>query len=69
MSSASENPVRWVKSTHSGPTGGNCVEVAARGDGQVAVRDSWRPVGPALVFPAGAWAAFTRKWQAPAPSH
>jgi hypothetical protein len=64
MSSAAGNTpttnlVRWVKSTHSGPTGGNCVEVAALGEGQVAVRDSWRPAGPALVFPARQWAAFT----------
>jgi hypothetical protein len=67
-SSTPANSVRWVKSTHSGPTGGNCVEVAALGDGQVAVRDSvCVPVGPAVVFPAREWAAFTRKWQAPAP--
>jgi len=58
---------RWVKSSHSGPTGGNCVEVAALGDEQVAVRDSWRPAGPALVFPARQWAAFTGNWRAPAP--
>jgi hypothetical protein len=59
-SSTPTNPVRWVKSTHSGPTGGNCVEVAALDDGQIAVRDSWRPSGPALVFRARQWAAFTR---------
>ena len=72
MSSAASttpaNPVRWVKSTHSGPTGGNCVEVAALGDGQVAVRDSvCVPAGPALVFPARQWTAFTRMWWTPAP--
>ena len=48
---------RWVKSTHSGPTGGNCVEVAPLGC-RVAVRDSRHPAGPALVFPAAAWDAF-----------
>jgi Domain of unknown function (DUF397) len=48
---------RWVKSSGSGPTGGNCVEVAALGD-RVAVRDSRHPAGPALVFPAAAWDAF-----------
>jgi hypothetical protein len=48
----------WVKSTRSGPTGGNCVEVAFIGDGQVAVRNSRHPAGPALVFTAAEWDAF-----------
>jgi hypothetical protein len=74
MSSAASNApttntVRWVKSSHSGPTGGNCVEVAALSGGQVAIRDSWYPAGPALVFPACRWTAFTRMWRAPAPMH
>jgi hypothetical protein len=50
--------VRWGKSSYSGPTGGNCVEVAFLAGGQVAVRNSRRPSGPALVFSAGAWDAF-----------
>ena len=50
--------VTWIKSSHSGPTGGNCVETAALPDGAVAVRDSKVPGGPALVFPAAAWGAF-----------
>jgi hypothetical protein len=49
---------RWVKSRHSGPTGGNCVEVAFLADGAVAVRNSRRPAGPALVFSAPEWDAF-----------
>jgi Domain of unknown function (DUF397) len=49
---------RWVASSHSGPTGGNCVEVAFLAAGRVAVRDSRHPSGPALLFPAAAWAAF-----------
>jgi hypothetical protein len=49
---------RWVKSTHSGPTGGNCVEVACLGDGRVAVRDSRQPAGSALLFGQEQWAAF-----------
>lgn len=49
---------RWVKSTRSGPTGGNCVEVAVLGGGRVAVRDSRHAAGQALVFPAAGWAAF-----------
>ena len=49
---------RWVKSSYSGPTGGNCVEVARIGGGLVAVRDSQRAAGPALVFPVRVWSAF-----------
>ena len=49
---------RWVKSSRSGPTGSNCVEVAFLSDGQVAVRNSRQPAGPALVFNAPEWAAF-----------
>jgi hypothetical protein len=49
---------RWVKSSHSGPTGGNCVEVASLADGTVAVRDSRHPAGPALVFTTADWTAF-----------
>jgi hypothetical protein len=50
--------VRWVKSSRSGPTGGNCVEVARLDDGQVAVRNSRYPSGPALVFTEREWEAF-----------
>jgi hypothetical protein len=49
---------RWVKSSRSGPTGGNCVEVARLDDGQVAVRNSRYPYGPALVFTPQEWDAF-----------
>ncbi|MBV9380634.1 MAG: DUF397 domain-containing protein [Streptosporangiaceae bacterium] len=49
---------RWVKSRRSGPTGGNCVEVAFLSGRQVAVRDSRHPDGPALVFSAPEWNAF-----------
>jgi uncharacterized protein DUF397 len=42
----------WRKSRRSGPQGGNCVEVARLADGQVAVRNSRYPAGPALVFTA-----------------
>ena len=48
----------WVKSSRSAPTGGNCVEVAFLPGGQVAVRNSRQPGGPALVFTAPEWAAF-----------
>jgi hypothetical protein len=48
----------WVKSSYSGPTGGNCVELAHLHDGQVAVRNSRHPSGPALVFTPAEWDAF-----------
>ncbi len=56
---ATVTSARWVKSSYSGPTGGNCVEVASLADGSVAVRNSRHPSGPALVFPAPEWDAFT----------
>ncbi|SFF01360.1 protein of unknown function [Actinacidiphila alni] len=52
--------VDWFKSTYSDNTGGDCVEGARLpGGGAMAVRDSKDPQGPALVFPAAAWKAFT----------
>ncbi|MFJ2780712.1 MULTISPECIES: DUF397 domain-containing protein [unclassified Kitasatospora] len=51
---------RWFKSSYSS-NGGNCIEVAANlasTHGAVPVRDSKDPEGPALVFPAAAFAAF-----------
>lgn len=50
--------VRWIKSSYSGPTGGNCVEVAFLADGDVAVRNSRHRQAPALVFTRTEWAAF-----------
>jgi hypothetical protein len=49
----------WFKSSYSNDQGGNCVEGARLADGQMAVRDSKDPHGPALRFPAAAWTAFT----------
>jgi hypothetical protein len=49
----------WFKSSYSDSLGGNCVEGARLGDGSMAVRDSKDPEGPALLFPAAAWTAFT----------
>jgi Domain of unknown function (DUF397) len=48
----------WTKSSHSGPTGGNCVEVAFLPAGDVAMRNSRQPDGPALVFTPAEWDAF-----------
>ena len=47
----------WRRSTASGQLG-NCVEVAMLGSGEVAVRNSRHPTGPALVFTPAEWAAF-----------
>ncbi|MEG3637180.1 DUF397 domain-containing protein [Micromonospora palythoicola] len=49
---------RWRKSTRSGASGGNCVEVADNLPGVVGVRDSKNPNGPALTFAPSAWRAF-----------
>jgi len=48
----------WIKSRRSGPTGGNCVEVALLTGGEVALRNSRHPDGPALVFTRPEWEAF-----------
>lgn len=51
---------KWHKSSRSGSTGGNCVEVASNLPGVVGVRDSKDPTGPALVFGPEAWRAFVQ---------
>jgi hypothetical protein len=48
----------WRKSTRSGGTGGNCVEVADNLPSVVAVRDSKDQAGPVLVFTPAEWSAF-----------
>jgi hypothetical protein len=48
---------KWRKSRYSNPSG-NCVEMASLPGEQVAVRDSHRPDGPALLFTRGAWERF-----------
>ncbi|MCX4592270.1 DUF397 domain-containing protein [Streptomyces sp. NBC_01549] len=49
---------RWHKSSYSGNTGGDCVEVADGFPGAVPVRDSKNPAGPALFIRRDAWRAF-----------
>ncbi|MFJ9816747.1 DUF397 domain-containing protein [Streptomyces sp. NPDC101151] len=47
----------WHKSSYSGGTGGECLEVADLKP-HIAIRDSKNQHGPALLFPAGAWSVF-----------
>lgn len=49
----------WRKSTRSGGTGGNCIEVARNLPGTVAIRDSKNPHGPKLIITPRTWQAFT----------
>jgi Domain of unknown function (DUF397) len=56
----------WRKSSFSSGNGGACVEVAivpgateGGGGRLVALRDSKNPAGPALIFTADEWRAFT----------
>lgn len=49
--------VAWQKSGRSGAYG-NCVEVAALGGDDVAVRNSRYPHGPALIYTRAEMAAF-----------
>ena len=57
---AREAAAGWIKSSYSGPTGGNCVEVAFLAGGGVAVRNSRDAGGPELVFTGAEWDAFVR---------
>lgn len=48
----------WRKSSKSGPISDNCVEVAAVGDGSVAVRHSKHRQGPVLAYTQDEFRAF-----------
>ena len=49
---------QWRKSSYSGNTGGDCVEVADGFTSVIPVRDSKNPGGHALVFGVEAWTSF-----------
>jgi hypothetical protein len=49
--------VQWRKSRHSNPDG-NCVEVARLPEGEIALRNSRFPEGPALVYTRAEMASF-----------
>ena len=48
----------WIKSSYSGGSGGNCVEIAILPDGGRAIRDSKNPDGPVLRLSNQEWHAF-----------
>ncbi|MER5972137.1 DUF397 domain-containing protein [Streptomyces sp. NPDC002055] len=50
--------INWVKSSYSGGSGTECVEVAALGPTTTGARDSKNPEGPVLTFSREAWACF-----------
>jgi hypothetical protein len=50
--------LQWFKSSYSGSSGGECVEVATRSGAAVHVRDSKDPYGPSLTFAPAEWSAF-----------
>ncbi len=56
---AGNNVLSWRKSSYSGGSGGQCVEVAA--PGRVLVRDSRNPDGGRLAFSAQAWREFAAR--------
>ncbi|MGI5155856.1 DUF397 domain-containing protein [Microbispora sp. CA-102843] len=57
MSATSLPAANWFKSSRSANNCA-CVEVAMLDDGNVSVRDSKDPDGPALVFTPAEWDAF-----------
>ncbi|GAA2724748.1 DUF397 domain-containing protein [Actinocorallia aurantiaca] len=52
-------PSAWRKSSHSGASGDNCVEISGSPTA-IAVRDSKDPEGPKLVFGRAAFSVFAR---------
>ncbi|MEV8399119.1 DUF397 domain-containing protein [Streptomyces niveus] len=54
---SSERFTAWRKSSYSGGSNGDCLEVAD-GHPVVPVRDSKSPHGPVLVFSATDWSSF-----------
>ena len=55
--SADQLGLTWRKSKASNPSGA-CVEVATLADGEIAVRNSRHPSGPALIYTRAEIAAF-----------
>ncbi|MET8053989.1 DUF397 domain-containing protein [Streptosporangium sp. NPDC005286] len=58
MSPSDLTGAAWRKSSYSGGSSDNCVEVAMNLPGLIAVRDSKDPAGPMLTFSPTAWHNF-----------
>ncbi|WP_406450496.1 DUF397 domain-containing protein [Streptomyces sp. NBC_00876] len=54
--------IRWLKSSYSGGSGTECVEIARLG-ASVGVRDSKRPRGPHIIVQANAWGEFVTNFR------
>jgi len=54
------NDLTWVKSSYSGSTSANCVEIAALSAGGRAVRDSKDPDGAVLTLTAAQWSTLVQ---------
>ncbi|MFT2015779.1 DUF397 domain-containing protein [Streptomyces sp. 796.1] len=52
------NTASWRKSSYSGGSNGDCIEVGFDIPSAVPVRDSKNPTGPALTFEPTAWTTF-----------
>ena len=55
--------VTWRKSSYSGNSGGQCVEIGNAAP-MIAVRDSKDPAGPVLAFGPQGWQRFTDRVKA-----
>ena len=51
----------WIKSSYSGGSGGNCVEIAILPDGRRMIRDSKNPHGPVVRLSDREWQEFRVK--------
>jgi hypothetical protein len=57
MSASELSDVHWLKSWHSNPNG-ECVEMAALPNGEIAMRNSRFPTGPVLLYTQAEITAF-----------
>ncbi|MDK0519683.1 DUF397 domain-containing protein [Streptomyces sp. ML-6] len=64
MTNHSSTGLRWRKSSYSGGSGTECVEVAIL-QSAVGVRDSKQPRGPHMFICHNAWAQFLTSLRAP----
>ena len=64
MNSSELSAFRWRKSSYSGPTGGDCVEVAKSSSG-VAVRDSKHPDFSQLTLSRAVFGELVRELRRP----